>query len=58
MSNIEHYTGYIIVKGVRIQADFELPKGSTKEQQDSAFVGALAQEIELNYLVLGEYEKE
>ena len=47
------YTGYIARDGVRTQVDFQAKADATKEEKDSAFLDALAQLVELDYLALG-----
>jgi hypothetical protein len=54
----EAFQGYVSFDGVRINVDFEAPVGATEQEKDSAFVNALAQKAELNYLAIGNYTKE
>jgi len=56
MTKVEVYAGYIQTQGVRLQVDFELPVGATSQEKDAAFVVSLAQQVDLNYLVIGELE--
>jgi hypothetical protein len=48
------YTGYVRFEGVRIQVDFEVPSKASHEQKELAFMSALAQKAEINYLEIGE----
>jgi hypothetical protein len=50
------YSGYVTVNGVRVQVDFEAKSSASKHEVDSAFVAQLEKVVELNYLVIGEYE--
>lgn len=51
---VECYSGYVKVHGARVQVDFEAPVGATSQVRDAAFVAALAQQVDLNYLLIGE----
>ncbi len=53
-SRIEVFSGYVRHGGVRIQVDFELPFGSSAIEKDAAFLAAMAQKVEFDYLALGE----
>lgn len=54
----EAFQGYISIDGVRIDVEFEAPLGATEQEKDHAFVAALAQKAELNYLAIGDFTKE
>ena len=41
-------------EGASLCADFEVPVGATMAQKDAAFLAALAQKAEVDYLVVGE----
>lgn len=51
---ISVYAGYVVVKGTRIQVDFEADSAASKQEIDSAFLAELGKVVELNYLVIGE----
>lgn len=55
---VEHFTGYLNVQGTRVAVDFEVPIGATDAAKDAAFLAALAQEVDLSYLSLGERQVE
>ena len=39
--------------GVRIAASFEVPAGAGVKEKDAAFMAALAQQADVNYLSIG-----
>lgn len=47
-------TGWLLVNGQRIAIDFEVPHGATAAEKDSAFLAALRQHLQWDYLVLAE----
>lgn len=51
---VEHFTGFLNVQGTRVAVDFDVPIGATDAAKDAAFLAALAQEVDLSYLSLGE----
>lgn len=53
-TTIEFYSGYVNTQGTRVQVDFVVPGGATSEEKDAAFVASLAQQADLNYLMIGE----
>jgi len=53
MDQTEVFTGYIQSEGVRIEVNFSVPVGASQEQKDVAFVNALAQVADVNYLSIG-----
>lgn len=48
------FTGWILVDGKRVQVDFAVPVTASKADRALAFVDALAQCCELEYLCLGQ----
>ncbi len=54
----EFFVGHINFDGAVLRVEFEAPKDATVQEKDSAFVNALAQKAELNYLALGDFTKE
>lgn len=50
---IEAYEGYLAYNGIRIEVGFEAPAGATEAEKDSAFMAQLAQQADINYLVIG-----
>jgi len=51
---IEVFSGYLLHDGGRVQVDFESPVGTTAIEKDAAFLAALAQQAEIDYLCVGE----
>ena len=49
----EVFNGFISFEGVSIQADFRVPAGASLAEKDSAFLAALAQHVEFDYLPIG-----
>lgn len=47
------YAGYLQLGSVFVQVAFSVPLGVTAVQKDSAFLSALSQVTELDYLCLG-----
>jgi len=54
---VKVFTGYVLYEGTRIQVDFEVPKDATEKDREAAFLAALAQQAEVNYLEIGESEQ-
>lgn len=52
----EVFEGYLSYDGMRIDASFQAPIGASVEKKDAAFMAALAQQAELNYLSVGTTE--
>ena len=52
----EVFEGYLSHAGMRIEASFQAPVGASVEMKDAAFMAALAQQAELNYLSVGTTE--
>lgn len=50
---VEAFEGYLAYNGIRIEVGFEVPAGATVAEKDSAFMAELAQQAEINYLVIG-----
>lgn len=55
-SVVKAFAGYVLYEGTRIQVDFEVPKDATEKDREAAFLAALAQQAEVNYLEVGESE--
>ncbi len=49
----ECFEGYVAFDGVRITASFEVPAGAGVAEKDAAFMAALAQQADVNYLSIG-----
>jgi hypothetical protein len=47
------YTGYLTHNGVRLQVDFEAPADASKGVLDAAFLQALGEKVEFDYLAIG-----
>ena len=54
--SVEMFEGYLSHDGLRIEASFQAPVGASVEMKDAAFMAALAQQAELNYLSVGTTE--
>lgn len=52
----EVFTGYVTLDGHRIQVDFDVPVGADVQTKDAAFLAALGQVAELDYLSMGVIE--
>lgn len=52
----EVFEGYLSHAGMRIEASFTAPIGDSVKMKDAAFMAALAQQAELNYLSVGTTE--
>lgn len=50
---VECFAGYVTFEGTRIEIEFEVPAGATNTRKDAAFLAALAQRVELNYVCAG-----
>lgn len=50
---VECFAGYVTFEGTRIEIEFEVPAGATDTHKDAAFLAALAQRVELNYVCVG-----
>ncbi|MCK6433154.1 MAG: hypothetical protein L6Q68_08990 [Aquabacterium sp.] len=48
------YTGHLSHDGQRLQVDFQAPAGATCAELDSLFLATLAQQVELEYLAVGD----
>lgn len=51
---VECFAGFLKVQGVRLEIDFEVPVGASDTVKDAAFLAALAQQVDLDYLSFGE----
>lgn len=49
----EVFAGNLTADGVFLRVEFVAPVGATIQQKDSAFLAALAQQVELDYLSIG-----
>lgn len=49
----EVFTGYVTIDGHRTQVDFDVPVGADMQTKDAAFLAALGQIAELDYLSMG-----
>lgn len=47
------YSGSAAIGGKRIEVEFEAPEGASKAISDAAFLNALAQKVDINYLPIG-----
>ncbi len=51
---MEHFVGYMrSADGVVINVEFAAPIGASQEIKDAAFLAALSQQVEINYLAVG-----
>ena len=51
--SVDCFAGFVLYDGHRLLVDFLAPIDATKAERDSAFLSALAQQIELDYLLIG-----
>ena len=51
---VKVFTGYVNYDGIRIQVDFQAPKDASANDVDAAFLVALGNRVEVNYLEIGE----
>lgn len=49
----EVLSGYFNFEGATLRADFAVPVGATTEEKDAAFMAALAQQADIDYLSIG-----
>lgn len=49
----ETFSGYFGYEGTTLRADFEVPAGATTSEKDAAFLAALAQQADIDYLAVG-----
>lgn len=56
ISRGQSFTGFISVDGVRVDVEFQAKMGATVAEKDAAFLAALAQQAEINYLQVGEVD--
>ncbi|MFP3637548.1 hypothetical protein [Paraburkholderia sp. SIMBA_054] len=54
VENVAYFAGYVSFKGARIDVQFKAPAAATDAEMDAAFVAALQQQADLDYLVIGE----
>lgn len=47
------YAGYVRLGAEQVQVDFAVPLGASAQDMDSAFLAALSQVAELDYLLIG-----
>lgn len=47
------YAGHLLYEGTRIGVDFQAPVAATQAELDAAFLGALCQQAEVEYLAVG-----
>lgn len=52
----EVHQGHITFGGNTVFVEFDVPVTSTNEEKDSAFLSALAQQCEVNYLSIGSFK--
>lgn len=45
--------GFIKFGSQRVDVEYEVPANASDAERDSAFLDALAQKVEINYLVIG-----
>lgn len=50
---VEVFAGHLIHDGIRIQVDFQAPIGASVVEKDAAFMAALVQRAEVDYLAVG-----
>lgn len=50
---MEVFEGYLSFEGARIEVSFEVPVGAADAEKDHAFVSALAQQADINYVAIG-----
>jgi hypothetical protein len=53
-SAVEVLSGYFGYEGTELRADFQVPVGATTAEKDAAFMAALAQQADIDYLAIGE----
>ena len=51
---VQVLSGHFGYEGTVLRADFQVPVGATTAQKDVAFMAALAQQADINYIVVGE----
>lgn len=51
---LEVHQGYFGYEGTTLQVEFETPVGASTAEKDAAFLCALAQQADVEYLVIGE----
>lgn len=54
----EVFKGHLDFEGVVLNVEFQAPVGSTVAEKDAAFMAALAQQADVNYLSIGETKEE
>lgn len=47
-------SGYFGYEGTELRADFSVPVGATTAEKDAAFMAALAQQADIDYLAIGQ----
>jgi len=55
---MEAFHGYLVVEGTTLNVGFEAPIGATTAEKDAAFLAAIAQQADINYLSIGEIRGE
>ena len=48
------FLGYVNLDGLRLEVEFAVNHGATKEEIDSAFLDSLSKKAEINYVCIGE----
>ena len=54
----EVFTGYFGYEGTLINTEFEVPKGASDNEKDAAYLAALSQIADVNYLAMGDFTSE
>lgn len=51
---VDVFAGHLTIDGKVIDVEFQAPAGATQVEKDAAFLAALAQQVEIDYLSIGE----
>ena len=51
---VKVFSGYFRHEGVTVRVDFQVQVGATIAEKDAAFLAALAQKADINYLAIGD----
>lgn len=54
MATVQVFRGYFGFDGAQLEVEFQVPMGATVAEKDAAFMAALAQKADIDYLAVGE----
>lgn len=54
MTTVQVFRGYFGFDGAQLEVEFQVPMGATTAEKDAAFMAALAQKADIDYLAVGE----